>query len=185
MSLCHLDSYVWVVCLWKSFSKMCIFSACGWWAPTNFWAFGSLESSEKSRISWGSTNFLEAWNVRAQKTFEQQFCFTWEVFCPIGSDMFCTLCDSLGRSLVFACCNNSCAISVKSRSTLSQLLAEVCRKYIPCLLANSSPTSRGISWSSRSILFPTNTRNTLGDAYSSISLNQSGQQSKVGWLETS
>ena len=165
MSLCHLDSYVWVVCLWKSFSKMCIFSACGWWAPTNFWAFGSLESSEKSRISWGSTNFLEAWNVRAQKTFEQQFCFTWEVFCPIGSDMFCTLCDSLGRSLVFACkhfhfrchqiffllqhlclmlnsqycpniktcCNNSCAISVKSRSTLSQLLAEVCRKYIPCL----------------------------------------------------
>ena len=103
MSLCHLDSYEWVVCLWKSFSKMCIFSACGWWAPTNFWAFGSLESSEKSRISWGSTNFLEAWNVRAQKTFEQQFCFTWEVFCPIGSDMFCTLCDSLGRSLVFAC----------------------------------------------------------------------------------
>ena len=26
---------------------------------------------------------------------------------------------------------------------------------------------------------------TLGEAYSSISLNQSGQQSKVGWLDTS
>ena len=97
-----IHTYGWFV-FGRDFSKMCIFSACGWWAPTNFWAFGSLESSEKSRISWGSTNFLEAWNVRAQKTFEQQFCFTWEVFCPIGSDMFCTLCDSLGRSLVFAC----------------------------------------------------------------------------------
>ena len=32
---------------------------------------------------------------------------------------------------------------------------------------------------------PTRTFRTLGDAYSSISLSHSGQQSKVGWLETS
>ena len=46
-------------------------------------------------------------------------------------------------------------------STLSQFFADVCRKYILCRAANSSPTSAGISWSSRSILFPTSTRSTF------------------------
>lgn len=161
----------------ENISKMCIL-ICMWLSAD---VFLGIQKSGRSLQEFKE----KSWNFRVQKTFEQQFCFTCDVFCPIGSDMFCTLCDSLGRSFVFACCNNSCAISVKSRSTLSQLLAEVCRKYIPCLLANSSPTSRGISWSSRSILLPTNTRNTLGEAYSSISLNQSGQQSKVGWFDTS
>ena len=32
---------------------------------------------------------------------------------------------------------------------------------------------------------PTRTFRTFGDAYSSISLSQSGQESKVGWLDTS
>ena len=34
-------------------------------------------------------------------------------------------------------------------------------------------------------ILPTRTLSTLGDAYSSISRSQSGQQSNVGWLETS
>lgn len=180
MSLCHLNSYVLVEFVFQ----MCIFF-CIWLSADVFPSILEVWEAPRNQRVLDNLGSLEefpekAGKVRVQKTFEQQFCFTCEVFCPIGSDMFCTLCDSLGRSFVFACCNNSCAISVKSRSTLSQLLAEVWRKYIPCLLANSSPTSRGISWSSRSILFPTNTRNTLGEAYSSISLNQSGQQSKVG-----
>ena len=32
---------------------------------------------------------------------------------------------------------------------------------------------------------PTRTLSTLGEAYSSISRSQSGQQSNVGWFETS
>jgi hypothetical protein len=51
-------------------------------------------------------------------------------------------------------CSRSWAISVNKRSTLSLAFADVSRKYIPCLCENSSPTSVGISRSSRSILLP-------------------------------
>lgn len=49
---------------------------------------------------------------------------------------------------------SSAAISMNSRSTFSASLAEVSKKYIPCLCAKSSPTCVGISLSSRSILLP-------------------------------
>lgn len=74
----------------------------------------------------------------------------------------------------------SSAICMKSFSTLSASLAEVSKKYMLCLTAKSSPTVVGISLSSLSILFPTNILSTLVLAYSSISLSQSGKQSKVG-----
>lgn len=49
---------------------------------------------------------------------------------------------------------SSAAISINNRSTFSASLAEVSKKYIPCLCAKSSPTCVGISLSSRSILLP-------------------------------
>ena len=52
------------------------------------------------------------------------------------------------------------------------------RKYMLCLFANSSPMSGGISWSSRSILLPTNTRNTLN--HNSWEEKKQGQVQVVG-----
>lgn len=80
---------------------------------------------------------------------------------------------------------SSAAISINSLSTFSASLAEVSKKYIPCLCAKSSPTWVGISRSSLSILFPTSILSTLLLAYSSISLSQSGKQSNVGWQDIS
>ena len=51
-------------------------------------------------------------------------------------------------------CNRSWAISVKSLSTFSLAFAEVSKKYMECRWENSSPTSVGISRSSRSVLLP-------------------------------
>lgn len=79
----------------------------------------------------------------------------------------------------------SSAICINSLSTFSASFAEVSRKYMLCLAAKSSPTGVGISRSSRSILLPTNMRNTLLLAYSSISRSQSGKQSNVGWHDMS
>jgi len=49
---------------------------------------------------------------------------------------------------------SSAAISINNLSTFSASLADVSKKYMPCLYAKSSPTCVGISLSSRSILFP-------------------------------
>ena len=59
--------------------------------------------------------------------------------------------------------SKSDAISVKRRSTLSLALADVSRKYMPCRCENSSPTSVGISRSSRSILLPAKIRKEFKD----------------------
>ena len=79
----------------EKISKMCIL-ICSWLSAD---VFLGIQKSGRSLQEFKE----KSWNFRVQKTFEQQFCFTCEVFCPIGSDMFCTLCDSLGRSFVFAC----------------------------------------------------------------------------------
>ena len=84
-----------------SLGHLCIFF-CMWLnADVSLGILGILRGCN---LDWSLQELQKkAWNARVQKTFEQQFCFTCEVFCPIGSDMFCTLCDSLGRSFVFAC----------------------------------------------------------------------------------
>ena len=160
MSLCHLDSYAWVVCFWKSFSKMCIFSACGWWAPTYFLGIrksgklgeiknilrlhklsGSLEC-ESSEDFWAAVLFhlggvlpdRVRYVLHTVRLARQVLGLCLQTFpLQMSTKYFFSYRIASCCPNIKTCCNNSCAISVKSRSTLSQLLAEVCRKYIPCL----------------------------------------------------
>lgn len=62
MSLCHLKSYILVVCHWKIFPKCAFSSACGS-APTYSWAFRSLEGvSKNSRRNLGTSEFRRLLN---------------------------------------------------------------------------------------------------------------------------
>ena len=62
MSLCHLKSYILVVCHWKRFPKCAFSSACGS-APTYSWAFRSLEGvSKNSRRNLGTSEFRRLLN---------------------------------------------------------------------------------------------------------------------------
>ena len=161
MSLCHLDSYVWVVCLWKRFFQNVHF-LCMWLMSADE-LLGIRKSGKLGEIK----NILRLQKLSGSLECESSEDFWATVLFHLGGVLpnrvryvlhtvrlarqvlgLCLQTFPLQMSTKYffsyriasccpnikTCCNNSCAISVKSRSTLSQLLAEVCRKYIPCLL---------------------------------------------------